>query len=349
MAKKQKISVVFNEASAEFYLKPAVTEKKEFNFIPFFEVDDLNPIQEYELLADRLCETGYDAYTLNICDDIMLLIKDAKKNKPDCIFNFIELYKENARLEMNAVGVIDLLRIPYTGASPLTLANCQNKVLAKRILKVEGIRTSKFIIIKEPANKYVHHLKFPVIVKPAYEDASVGIDNDSVVHNEKDLKKRIDYILFDFTQPALAEEFIEGRELNVAVMGDKEPVALPISEIDFSQMPAHLHNIVSYQAKWDPNHEAYHKTIPICPALLPKDIERAAKNIALKAFNVMGCRDYARIDLRLSKDNQLYVLEVNPNPDLTEGAGFLRSTEAAGYTYVQTLQKIINYAIQRGI
>jgi D-alanine-D-alanine ligase len=348
MAKKQKIAVVFNEASAEFYRKPEETEKKVFNFIPFFEVNELNPIEEYELLAERLCEAGYDAYTLNIRDDITLLIKDAKKNKPDCIFNFIELYKENARLEMNAVGVIDLLRIPYTGASPLTLANCQNKVLAKRILKVEGIRTSKFIIIKEAANKYAHHLKFPVIVKPAYEDASVGIDNESVVHNEKDLKNRIEYILFDFSQPALVEEYIDGRELNVAVLGDKKPIALPISEIDFSEMPAHLHNIVSYQAKWDPNHESYHKTIPICPAILPKEIERAAQNIALKAFGIMGCRDYARIDIRLSKENQLYVLEVNPNPDLTEGAGFLRSTEAAGYTYVQTLEAILNLAIQRG-
>jgi D-alanine-D-alanine ligase len=144
------------------------------------------------------------------------------------------------------------------------------------------------------------------------------------------------------------EEYIDGRELNVAVIGDKNPVALPISEIDFSEMPVHLHNIVSYQAKWDPNNEAYHKTIPICPAKLPPEIERAAKNIALKAFNIMGCRDYARIDIRLSKDNQLYVLEVNPNPDLTEGAGFLRSTEAAGYSYVQTLEEIIKFALARG-
>jgi D-alanine-D-alanine ligase len=348
MLKKQKIAVVFNEASAEFYIKPDKEEKKEINFIPFFEVNELNPIEEYELLAQRLCEAGYDAYTLNIRDDITSLIKDAKKNKPDCIFNFIELYKENARLEMNAVGVIDLLRIPYTGASPLTLANCQNKVLAKRILKIEGIRTSNFVLIKEAQSKYNHNLKFPVIVKPAYEDASVGIDNDAVVHNDKDLKRRIEYILFDFAQPALVEEYIDGRELNVAIIGDKHPMALPISEIDFSQMPAHLHNIVSYQAKWDPNHEAYHKTIPICPAILPPEVERAAKSIALQAFTIMGCRDYARIDIRLSKDNQLYVLEVNPNPDLTEGAGFLRSTEAAGYTYVQTLEEILRLALLRG-
>jgi D-alanine-D-alanine ligase len=347
MIKKQRIAVVFNEASPDFYIKPEEEEKKEFNFIPFFEVNELNPMQEYELLTERLCKTGYDAYTLNICDDITLLIDDVKKNKPDLIFNFIELYKENARLEMNAVGVIDLLRVPYTGAPPITLANCQNKVLAKRMLSAEGIKTAKFLIIEEAADKYTHDLSFPIIVKPAFEDASVGIDNESVVSNEKSLKNRIDYILYSFNQPALVEEYIDGRELNVAVMGDKNPVALPISEIDFSEMPDHLHNIVSYQAKWDPNHESYHKTIPICPAILPIETETAAKEIAIKAFKIMGCRDYARIDIRLSKNNQLFVLEVNPNPDLTEGAGFMRSAEAAGYSYVGALEEIIRLASQR--
>jgi D-alanine-D-alanine ligase len=144
------------------------------------------------------------------------------------------------------------------------------------------------------------------------------------------------------------EEFIEGRELNVAVMGDKRLRVLPISEIDFSEMPDHLHNIVSYQAKWDPDHESYHKTIPICPAPISKKIEKRAKEVAFKAFKVMGCRGYARVDIRLAKDNKLYVLEVNPNPDLTEGAGFMRSAEYAGMTYGQALKRIVNYALSRG-
>ena len=347
MTNKLKVAVVFNEANPDFYVKQEPEEKREYNFIPFFEVNDMNPMQEYELLAERLCEIGYDAYTVNISDDISILIDDVKKNKPDLIFNFIELYKENARLEMNAVGVIDLLRVPFTGAPPITLANCQNKTLAKRMLRSEGINTSKFAIIEVPSEKYYHGLSFPIIVKPAFEDASVGIDNDSVCNNDAELKLRIEYILFDFNQPALIEEYIDGRELNVAVMGDKNPVALPISEIDFSEMPKNLHNIVSYQAKWDPHHEAYHKTIPICPAILPIEIEKAAKDIAVKAFKIMGCRDYARIDMRLSKDNRLYVLEVNPNPDLTEGAGFMRSAEAAGFTYIGAVEAIIKFAMER--
>ena len=133
----------------------------------------------------------------------------------------------------------------------------------------------------------------------------------------------------------------------MAIFGNSGPIALPISEIDFSQMPEHLFNIVSYQAKWDPNHEAYHKTIPSCPANLPIEVEMKAKDIAVASFKAMECRDYCRVDMRLTKDNELYVLEVNPNPDLTEGAGFMRSAEAAGYTFDQILEKIIFFALER--
>jgi D-alanine-D-alanine ligase len=215
------------------------------------------------------------------------------------------------------------------------------------MLNAIGIKTPKFAIVKKVEGKYAKGLKYPIIVKPAFEDASVGIDNDSIVENVKQLNKRVDYVLDNFFQPALIEEFIDGRELNVAVMGGKNPSTLPISEIDFKEMPDYLYNIVSYQAKWDPHNIAYHKTIPVCPAKLPKRVENRAFAIALKAFHAMGCRDYARIDMRLDKHNDLYALEVNPNPDLTESAGFMRSAEAAGYSYEQTLMKIINFAWSR--
>jgi D-alanine-D-alanine ligase len=348
MKKKLKVAVVFNEANPEFYAKPTDEAPVEMNFIPYFEVDDLTPIEEYELLAEKLAGEGFDVYVLNIMDDIQLLLDNLKENKPDVIFNFIELYKENARLEMNIVGIFEILGIPYTGAPPMALANCQNKLLAKKLLSAAAIQSPSSKIFTRQADSYDHNLNFPLIVKPAYEDASVGIENDSIVLNNKQLKERIDYVFFNLTQPALVEEFIDGRELNVAVIGDLRPRALPISEIDFSEMPRHLYNIVSYQAKWDPKHEAYHKTIPICPAELPPSIAKEAKSIALKAFQLMGARDYARIDIRLSKKNKLYVLEVNPNPDLTEGAGFMRSAEAAGYSYTKALKKIVELAHERG-
>ncbi|MCW8810138.1 MAG: ATP-grasp domain-containing protein [Ignavibacteriaceae bacterium] len=345
---KIKVAVVYNEPEPEMYQKPPEkTENGSSDFVPYFEVDKTTPMEEYDYVVQRLKNVGLDAFTLNIKDNLQLLLSTLEEKKPDVIFNFVEIYKDNPRYEMNVVGMYELLGIPYTGAPALSLANCQNKILAKRLLSSSGIRIPKFFIVTEKSSRYTHKLKYPFLVKPPFEDASVGIENESIVTNSKQLRERIDYVLKYFAPPVLVEEFIEGRELNVAVMGDRRLRVLPISEIDFSEMPDHLHNIVSYQAKWDPHHESYHKTIPICPAPLPKNIERKAKEIAFKAFKVMGCRDYARVDMRLSKENKLYVLEVNPNPDLTEGAGFMRSAEHAGMTYGQALKRIVKYALSR--
>jgi len=344
---KTKVAVVYNEPEPEMYIKTGSEEDKEPDFKTYFEVDKTTPMEEFDYIAKKLENVGFLAYTLNIKDNLELMLNNLKREKPDVIFNFVEIYKENSRLEMNIVGLYELLGIPYTGAPAMALANCQNKILAKRLLRTGGIRIPHFYIVSTKSARYVHNLKYPLLVKPAFEDASVGIENESIVNNSKQLRKRIEHVLKHFQQPALVEEFIEGRELNVAVMGDKRLRVLPISEIDFSAMPDHLHNIVSYQAKWDPHHESYHKTIPICPAPLPKKIEVKAKEVAFKAFKVMGCRDYARVDIRLAKDDKLYVLEVNPNPDITEGAGFMRSAEYSGMTYAQALKRIVKYALGR--
>ena len=345
---KIKVAIVYNEPEPEMYHKPAESlDPGKIDFVPFFEVDKTTPMEEYEYVAERLKNVGFNAITINIRDNLQLLLGKLKNERPDVIFNFVEIFNENSRFEMNIVGLYELMGIPYTGAPALSLANCQNKILAKRLLGSHGIRIPKFFIVQKKSSRYLHKLKYPLLVKPPFEDASVGIENESIVTNGKQLRERIEYVLKYFAPPVLVEEFIEGRELNVAVMGDRRLRVLPISEIDFSEMPDHLHNIVSYQAKWDPQHESYHKTIPKCPAPLSKDIERRAKEIAFKAFKVMGCRDYARVDIRLSKENKLYVLEVNPNPDITEGAGFMRSAEHAGMTYGQALKRIVKYALSR--
>ena len=345
--KKIKVLVLYNEANPEFYHKPE-EPTPEPDFKTYFEVEELTPMEEFEIMAKRLKRVGFDTKTLNIKDDIYVLLDEVKKNPPDVIFNFVEIYKDRPRLEMNIVGLYELLGIPYTGAPALTLANCQNKFLTKKLLNYHGINTSKFQLFKELPSEIKLQVKFPLIVKPAYEDASVGIENESIVNNIDALRKRLEYVFKYFIQPALVEEFIEGREFNVSVVGDLKPKVLPISEIDFSRMPDNLHNIVSYQAKWDPQHESYHKTIPICPAKIPMRLEKKLKETALKAFKVMGARDYSRVDMRVTSDEEVYVLEVNPNPDLTEGAGFMRSAHAAGLSYAKALKKIVLLAHQRG-
>jgi len=348
MKKRLKVAIVYNEADPSIYKKINEEIIEEQDFVPYFEIDDLTPMEEYEIISRKLKRIGFSCYALNIKDDLYFFLNNIKENKPDIIFNFIELFNDDPTLEMNIVGLLELLGIPYTGAPAMALANCQSKILTKRMLNEVGIITPKFFVTERPIQKIKHELNFPVIVKPALEDASAGIENNSIVTNNDELIKRINYVLEYYEQPALVEEFIAGRELNLAILGDEKPKALPISEIDFSTMPEHLYNIVSYEAKWEPHDEAYHKTIPICPAVLPKTIENKAKEIAVKAFKTMQCRDYARVDMRLSENNELFVLEVNPNPDLTEGAGFMRSMDAAGYTYAKALKKIIDLAYKRG-
>ncbi|MCX7876454.1 MAG: ATP-grasp domain-containing protein [Melioribacteraceae bacterium] len=342
-----KVAIVYNESSPEIYNK-VKEDLKKVHFEPNFDLEAPDPISEFNFMVEALEKEGYQAYTLNIKDDFFTFIKDYEKNKPDVIFNLVELYKEQPKLEMNFTGLLELMGIAYTGATPIALGTCQNKTLTKRLISTLNIRTPKFKFIKNMNQSFRLGLNYPLIVKPAYEDASVGIDNNSIVNNAKELKKRVEYVFNSFQQPALVEEFIEGRELNVAVFGDKELQVLPISEIDFSEMPKNLYPIVSFQAKWDPFHEAYHKTIPVCPAQLPKEIEDEAKEIAMQCFRAVGVRDYARVDMRLSKkDNKLYVLEVNPNPDLQEGAGFMRSAHQAGYSYSKMLSLIVELAYKR--
>lgn len=343
-----KVAIVFNEAHPNLYKTDKKRRGKDIGFQPYFEIEYINPISEFESIANTLKKSGYEAYILNIMDNFNVFIKDFDKNKPEVVFNLVELYKEQPRLEMNFTGLLELLNVAYTGAPPIALGTCQNKTLTKRILSSLGIRTPRYKIIKTLDRSFRLGLRYPLIIKPAWEDASVGIDNDAIVDNVDALKKRVDYVFNSFKQPALVEEFILGRELNVAVFGDKNPQVLPISEIDFSKMPDDLHPIVSFQAKWDPHHEAYHKTIPICPAQLPDEIKEEAEKMALQCFRAVGCRDYARVDMRLSKeDNKLYVLEVNPNPDLTEDAGFMRSAKKAGYSYRKTLKMIVDFAYER--
>ncbi len=344
-----KVAVLFNDSTLEMPAQSQSQKDSDLGFEPYFAISKLDPLDDFRDIVNALNKSGYEAYLLNIKDDINLFMDDYLTNKPNVIFNLVELYKDNPKLELSFAGILELLKVPFTGASPLALGTCQNKTLTKRILKKAGIRTPDFRFIEKKEKIYRHGLNYPLIVKPAFEDASVGIENDSIVYNQEKLRNRIDYVFEQYKQPVLLEEFIDGRELNVAIMGDKKPIALPISEIDFTRMPKHLHNIVSYQAKWDPYHEAYHKTIPICPAKLPKKITLEAQKTALTCFKTVGCRDYARVDMRLSKDNKLYVLEVNPNPDLTEGAGFMRSAHAGGYTYRKALKMIVDLAWNRRV
>ena len=251
-------------------------------------------------------------------------------------------------MEPHVAAMLDILNIPYTGNNYFTLALCQNKARAKDILTFQGVLTPKFQVFSSANRKLNSELKFPLIVKPIREDGSVGIKERSVVKNEEQLREEVDHILSIYKQEALVEEFIDGREFNVSLIGNRKPNVLPVAEIDFSGMPENLPKIVSYRAKWIKQSIAFRKTPVICPAQIDEKTRELTEDVSKKCYKIFGCRGYARIDFRYDeKDKKLYVLEINPNPDISEDGGIVKAAAAAGMSYRDLLLKIINLAFEK--
>lgn len=350
MPKQTTVALLYNDVPYTADTEAPVDLSQEaLGFTPYFDLEETHAEQEYENIENALVEAGYRVASYNVKDRFERLFKFMARRKIDVVFNLIEYFHGRPEQEMHVASFFELLQVPYTGAPPLALAQCQNKPLAKDILRAHDLPTARsFTVRKMEDFRSRHGLRYPVIVKPACEDGSGGIENESIVSTLEDLRKRVEFVLTEFNMDALVEEFIEGRELNVAVLGNGENKrVLPISEIEFGGMPDHLYKIVSYQAKWEPLHEAYHKTIPSCPADLPAAITKKAQDIAYRATEALGTRDYARVDMRLNKRGELYILEVNPNPNLSEGTGIARSAEAAGLSFSQLLGTIVESAIER--
>jgi D-alanine-D-alanine ligase len=238
--------------------------------------------------------------------------------------------------------------LAYTGSSPLTLGLAVHKHKAKDVLRGAGVPTPEAAVLTAPDVSPVT-LPFPLIVKPVREDASVGITADSVVHDRAALERQVTFVLARYRQPALVERYIEGREIYVSMLGraDGGVQILPLYEIDFSEMPPGCPRIVSFDGKWVESSPEFRGTKPVpCEGLSPATLSRIAE-VAETAFAAMELRDYARLDVRLAADGIPYVIDVNPNCDLSEGAGFARAARAAGLGYDDVVRRIVDLALQR--
>lgn len=285
-----------------------------------------------------------DTFAAN--SNIEKTISELNKISPDVIFNFVETIEGIASYEYCIAGIFELLGYQFTGNTPMTLGNCLNKERAKNILRSFGIHTPQSQILK-PQDKISNknfNLKFPIILKLLTEDASIGISEFSVVNNLSELTKQLKFLFRTYNQDIIAEEYIEGRELNVAILGDR---ILPISEILFQGLPDDLPKIITYDSKWIEDSVYYQHTQPSCPAEMGKNIKKNVESVALAAFRAMNCRDYARVDIRLSNDGVPYVIEVNPNPDISTDSGFARAAATAGISYGKLLNTIANFALTR--
>jgi len=339
-----KILICYNEPVKYYtnYLGKEVTSEEDN-----IDLSETEFLKNIEIIKKALQKRFKQVATLGFNSNIPQIMGKLQSYSPDVIFNFVESIEGNSYYESFAAGLYDILGYEYTGNTPHSLSNCLIKSRTKVILESYGITTPAYYIAqyqeKLPSEENFQ-LNFPVIMKLASEDASIGISEFSVAKDYKSMAERINYLFKKFHQTVIVEEYIDGREINVAILGGK---IMPISEIVFDGLPKHLPKIITYEAKWSPNSVYYKHTTPRCPAKLASSLRKKIEKLAIDSYNALECRDYARVDIRISKRNVPYVIEVNPNPDISPDSGFVRSAAAFGLNYGQLLYKLAQIALER--
>lgn len=279
-------------------------------------------------VQESLTNAGLRATLFALREDPQLLVAELRRRQPDAVFNLYEGSYVNGETEAFVAGILEWLRVPFTGSPYQSLSLALSKHLTKQLLVGAGLPTPNFLVVRElPAPRCT--LSWPVIVKPARFDASVGLDQGSVVTNQRQLQDRVARVLEEYGSPALVEEFIDGREFNVALMEDPELRPLPPAEIVFEDGHSGW-PILTYAAKWHTDSEECRLTPPRCPADLSPRLQEKIQDLAMRAFRLLGCRDYARVDFRVRPSGKPMILEVNPNPDISTGAGFDRCLQTMG-------------------
>jgi D-alanine-D-alanine ligase len=305
--------------------------------------DVVRVAMELEAALDR---SSIEVERVVIRGDSFDFIERLRKNRPTAVINLTESVAADARGEMAVPCLLDALAIPYTGSSGLGLALSLYKNKAKELLVARGVSTPEFRVIEHVEGVVAVDLPFPVIVKPVREDASMGIDFDSVVTDRPSLGRAVAQVVRRFHQPALVERYILGREISVPLLGNQPRRALPLSEIQFGAAFADKPNIVSYRAKWDLD-SAECQDSPSGLCALDEALERKLVDTAMAAFDAVDCRDYGRVDMRLSPEGVPYVIDINPNCDLHPESGFAKSAAAAGITYDALALRLVELALER--
>lgn len=271
--------------------------------------------------------------------------------RPDIVFNIAEGINGISR-EAQIPAMLDMLNIPYTGSDPLTLATCLDKSRTKEILLYNKIKTPQFVSVNNIDDLPENNLGYPLIVKPVAEGSSKGIFNSSFVTNHEDLVNIVSDYTSSYKQPVLVEEYLPGREFTVALLGNGvDTVVLPIVEINFSELPEGTVPIYSYEAKWIFDRRDNPLEIFTCPALVDKVLEDKIKSIALRTYNVLRCKDWSRIDIRLDSENEPNIIEVNPLPgilpDPKDNSCYPKAARAYGLDYTEMINRVLYVSAKR--
>ena len=298
-------------------------------------------------VAAACTSLGFTAIAMPAPEDPELICAALRSAKPDVVLNLCESLRGDARLESAVAGLLELVGIPFTGSGSKALALALDKPLAKAVMRDAGVPTPASRVLRSPGDDF-EGLGYPVIVKPSREDASHGISFSSVCRSSEEVRARAKHVLDHYRQPALAEEFVDGREFNVALLQAGGAVrVLPLSEIDFSGFPAGRPKLITYEAKWVEESPEYRGSVVVAASNLPPKTEEQIIQVAKSAWAALGLMGYGRVDMRLCERRGPLVLEVNPNPDLSRDAGFARAAGRGGIAYEQLVGHILHEAQRR--
>ena len=301
---------------------------------------------DIEAISEALSSLGHEPSTLAI-DGRPQTLTTLSRSSADLYFNLVESYAGDDTMEMHFAAFLDLVGKKYTGAGPHGSCLAMDKTVAKKLIRYHDLDTPYSVVMNKGRVEHAQDIRFPVIVKPASEDASKGINAASVVDSLKDLFERIAYVENEFNSSALIEEYIEGREIYAAILGNDKPEALPLVELDLSKLPDGMPRIAGYEVKFDVTTEAYKRTKSAPAKDLEEELVRRIQETALTAYRVLKLRDYGRVDLRVTDAGRIYVIEANPNPWLDPAAEFMMAAKESGRSYKELIGEIVELAMRR--
>ena len=304
------------------------------------------PKLDREEVFTALTKLGHEPVYIELDGENQTLFSIARA-KVDMMFNLVDSYGGNDSLDYNIPAFLELIGMPYTGTGPHGLILAQDKSVSKKIVAFHGLKTPFSAVSHRGRVDYAHDVKFPLIIKPASEDGSIGIDTGSVVNSVKELMERIDHLHEEFDAPVLIEEYIEGREIYAAFLGNGPPEALPLIELDLSKLPSDTPRIAGREVKFERDSELYRLTKSALAENIDEEAIERLQQAGQTAFRSLRLRDYGRIDMRLTADGDIYVIEANPNPWLSSSAEFAMAARGSDRTYTETIGAIVDAAAGR--
>ena len=300
---------------------------------------------EYDVVR-TLRVLGHEIRVIGVHDDLTPIRATMDDFKPTITFNLMEAFDDVVVFDQNVVSYLELLKVPYTGCNPRGLTLSRDKALAKKLMAYHRIPVPDFLVVPVGQKaRLPKRLQFPVIVKSLWYESSTGISQASVVANEEQLAKRVQFIHDTIMTPAIVEEFIDGRELYVGVLGNDRLQTFPVWEMSFSKMPDNNWRIATERVKWSVKYQKKHG-IDTALAALPDDQAAKVQHVAKRVYRALDLSGYARIDLRMKDNGDLFVIEANPNPQLAQGEDFAESAQRAGVSYAKLIERIISLGLQ---